>query len=481
MTKEIMISDWNDFFERLSKERTGWETSIQVLSADGGAQVLSQGLPFAGAMYERNGDHAVTILAGTLSEDHQAHTIAHTRKIALDEVDPHEAATLDIEDSSGVKTLITFTRPMPSALEQVRTNALVREGYKMRANVFHGVNDIRIEEVARPRAGAGEAVIRVTLTTICGTDLHIVRGEYPVKPGLIIGHEAVGVIEEIGEGVIGYEIGDRVIVGAITPCGQCRACMSGQWAQCGHGSDYEALGGWRFGNTINGAQAEYLRVPDAQANLAKIPDELTDEQVLLLTDIASTGISGAESGNIKIGDSVVVFAQGPIGLCAALGAKLLGAGLVIGVEGDPARKEFARKMGIEVVLDSNDPHLLDEIRLLTDGGADVAIEALGIQATFENCLRVLRPGGTLSSLGVYSGKLEIPYDAFAAGIGDYQIVTTLCPGGKERMRRLMELVRHHRIDLTPLITHRFRLDQIGEAYRLFGARADGVMKVAITP
>ena len=176
---------------------------------------------------------------------------------------------------------------------------------KKRANVFHGPNDIRVEEVPRPIAGAGDAVIRITLTTICGTDLHILRGEYPVRAGLVIGHEPVGVIEEIGEGVTGYKIGDRVLVGAITPCGQCRACLSGQWAQCGHGEGVEAIGGWRFGNTINGAQAEYLLVPNAQANLAKIPDQLSDEQVVLLADIASTGFSGAESAGIRIGDTVV--------------------------------------------------------------------------------------------------------------------------------------------------------------------------------
>ncbi|RYF39697.1 MAG: NAD(P)-dependent alcohol dehydrogenase, partial [Cytophagaceae bacterium] len=143
----------------------------------------------------------------------------------------------------------------------------------MRACVFHGKDKICVEEVARPRAGVGEAVIRITLTTICGTDLHILRGEYPVKPGLVIGHEPVGVITELGLGVTGYEIGDRVLVGAITPCGQCHGCLSGHHSQCGHGDGYEAVGGWRFGNTINGAQAEYLLVPNAQANLAKIPDE----------------------------------------------------------------------------------------------------------------------------------------------------------------------------------------------------------------
>ncbi|CAN5564071.1 NAD(P)-dependent alcohol dehydrogenase [soil metagenome] len=352
---------------------------------------------------------------------------------------------------------------------------------KMKATVFHGPNQIAIEEVPRPRSGVGEAVVRITLTTICGTDLHILRGEYAVKPGLVIGHEPVGVIEELGDGVTGYNVGDRVLLGAITPCGQCRACLSAQWAQCGHGEGIEAIGGWRFGNTINGAQAEYLLVPNAQANLAKIPDELSDEQVVLLADIASTGFSGAEAGQIKIGDTVAVFAQGPIGLCATAGAKLMGASFIIGVESDPVRMKMARQMGADVVLDPKQTDVVAEIKRLTSGGADVAIEALGIQETFENALRCLRPGGTLSSLGVYSGKLAVPYDAFAAGLGDYRIVTTLCPGGKERMRRLMSMVQSGRFDPLPLITHRFPLDQIVEAYELFGERRDGVLKVAIRP
>ena len=351
----------------------------------------------------------------------------------------------------------------------------------MKATVFYGPNDIRLEKVPRPHAGLGEAVIRITLTTICGTDLHILRGEYPVKPGLVIGHEPVGVIEELGEGLSGYKIGDRVLVGAITPCGQCRACLSGQWAQCGHGEGIEAIGGWRFGNTINGAQSEYLLVPNAQANLAKIPHDLTDEQVVLLADIASTGFSGAESANIRIGDTVIVFAQGPIGLCATAGAKLMGASFIISVEGDPVRMEMSKRMGADIVLDPKQCDVVAEVRKLTGGGADVAIEALGIQETFENCLRCLRPGGTLSSLGVYSGKLQVPYDAFAAGIGDYKIVTTLCPGGKERMRRLMSMVQAGRFDPLPLLTHSFKLDQIVEAYDVFGSRRDGCLKVAIKP
>jgi len=347
----------------------------------------------------------------------------------------------------------------------------------MKALVFYGPEKIALESVPIPRAGVGEVVIRVTLTTICGTDLHILKGEYPVKPGLIIGHEPVGFIYEIGEGVTGYQVGDRVLVGAITPCGQCNFCLSGNWSQCGG-----PLGGWKFGNTINGAQAQYLRVPHAQANLAKIPDELTDEQVVLLADIASTGISAVESADLQIGDSVAVFAQGPIGLCATAGAKLKGASLIIAVESDPVRAEMARRMGADIVLDFTHPDVIQQIKGMTGGrGVDVAIEALGTQATFENALRVLRPGGTLSSLGVYSGKLTLPLEPFAAGLGDHRIVTTLCPGGKERMRRLIELVRHGRLDLTPLLTHRFPLERITEAYKLFGERREGVIKVAIRP
>jgi 2-desacetyl-2-hydroxyethyl bacteriochlorophyllide A dehydrogenase len=347
----------------------------------------------------------------------------------------------------------------------------------MNALVFHGPGEISLETVPIPKARAGEVVIRVTLTTICGTDLHILKGEYPVKPGLIIGHEPVGVIHEIGDGVSGYEVGDRVLVGAITPCGQCNFCLSGDWSQCGG-----AIGGWKFGNTIDGAQAEYLRVPYAQANLAKIPDELTDEQVVLLADIASTGISAAESADMQIGDTVAVFAQGPIGLCATAGARLKGASLIIAVESDPVRIKMAKQMGADAVFDFKQHDAVEEIKRLTGGrGVDVAIEALGTQETFESALRVLRPGGTLSSLGVYSGKLSIPTEAFAAGLGDHKIVTTLCPGGKERMRRLMELVRQGRLNLTPLLTHTFSLDRITEAYRLFGERREGVIKVAIRP
>lgn len=353
----------------------------------------------------------------------------------------------------------------------------------MKAAVFVRPDLIELQERPVPVVGPGEALVRITTTTICGTDVHILKGEYPVEPGLIVGHEPVGVIAALGGAVTGYRVGQRVIVGAITPCGTCFSCLSGQGAQCGAaGSGHpRAMGGWRFGNTIDGSQAEYLRVPDAVANLTVVPDGLTDEQVLMCPDIMSTGFGGAERGNIRIGDTVAVFAQGPIGLCATAGARLLGATRIIAVESVPERIEVARKFGADEVIDFTKTDPVEAILELTGGrGVDVAIEALGLQDTFENALRSLRPGGTLSSLGVYSGKLTMPLEAIAAGLGDHKIVTTLCPGGKERMRRLMEVVASGRVDLEPLVTHRFRLDDVVDAYELFANQRDGVLKVALT-
>ena len=217
-------------------------------------------------------------------------------------------------------------------------------------------------------------------------------------------------------------------------------------------------------------------------NLAPVPDTLTDEQVLMCPDIMSTGFSGAERGRVRIGDTVAVFAQGPIGLCATAGARLMGATRIIAVENVPARMSMSKKLGADDVVDFTAVNVVEQIMRLTDGrGVDVAIEALGRQETFEAALRVLRPGGTLSSLGVYSGELRIPLDAFAAGLGDHTLVTTLCPGGKERMTRLMNVVASGRVDLRPLVTHRFKLDDIEKAYDLFANQRDGVLKVAITP
>jgi threonine dehydrogenase-like Zn-dependent dehydrogenase len=354
----------------------------------------------------------------------------------------------------------------------------------MKAAIFVEAGRIVLDDKPIPNVGPNDALIRVTTTTICGTDVHILKGEYPVAKGLTIGHEPVGIIEKIGANVAGYEEGQRVIAGAICPSGHSYACLDGLHSQdggsCRHG--IKALGGWRFGNTIDGAQAEFLLVPDAMANLAPVPDELSDEQVLMCPDIMSTGFAGAEAGNIKIGDTVAIFAQGPIGLCATAGAKLRGATTIITVESVPRRMEMSRQLGANFVIDHNKTDPVEEIMRITKGrGVDVAIEALGLQLTFENCLRALKPGGTLSSLGVYSENLTIPIDAFHAGLGDNKIITSLCPGGKERMRRLMNVVAAERIDLKPLITHHYSLDQIEDAYELFANQRDGVLKVAIKP
>jgi len=355
---------------------------------------------------------------------------------------------------------------------------------KMRAAIFVEPGRIVLGEKPIPEVGPLDALVRITLTTICGTDVHILKGEYPVASGLTIGHEPVGVIEKLGSAVRGFSEGQRVIAGAITPSGWSNASLDGCHSQCGAGTahGWKPLGGWRFGNSIDGAQADYLLVPDAMANLAVIPDGLTDEQVLMCPDILSTGFGGAEAGKIRIGDTVAVFAQGPIGLCATAGARLMGAAQIIAVETVPARATVSRAMGADHVVDFANEDPVSAIMRITRGrGVDVAIEALGRQQTFEWALRSLRPGGTLSSLGVYSEDLRIPLDAFAAGLGDHRIVTTLCPGGKERMRRLMAVVAAGRVDTAGLITHHFGLEDIVTAYDLFGHQRDGVLKVAIRP
>ncbi|MFT4936505.1 MAG: alcohol dehydrogenase [Pseudoalteromonas distincta] len=355
---------------------------------------------------------------------------------------------------------------------------------KMRAAVFVEPGRIVLDDKPVPDIGPLDALVRITTTTICGTDVHILKGEYPVARGLTVGHEPVGVIEKLGSAVRGYREGQRVIAGAITPSGYSNACLCGFHSQDGAGTahGWKPMGGWKFGNTIDGCQAEFVRVPDAMANLAPVPDNLSDEQVLMCPDIMSTGFAGAQSGEVKIGDAVAVMAQGPIGLCATAGAKLMGATTIIAVDRLPERLAMARRLGATHVVDASRMEAVEEIQRLTDGrGVDVSIEALGLQETFTAALRVLRPGGVLSSLGVYSSDLTLPLSAFAAGLGDHKIITTLCPGGKERMRRLMAVIAAGAVDLSALVTHRYKLDDIEAAYDLFANQRDGVFKVAITP
>ena len=361
----------------------------------------------------------------------------------------------------------------------------------MKAAIFVEKGRIEVVDKKIPDVGPNDALVKITTTTICGTDVHILKGEYPVAKGLTIGHEPVGIIEKLGSNVKGYQEGQRVIAGAICPSFTSYPCQDGFPSQDGayldedgtcscHG--YKATAGWRFGNTIDGAQAEYVLVPDAQANLAPIPDALSDEQVLMCPDIMSTGFKGAENANIRIGDIVAIFAQGPIGLCATAGARLRGASVIIAIDGSDSRLEVAKKMGATVTLNFTKVDVIDEIMKLTGGrGVDASIECLGRQSTFQQALKILKPGGTLSSLGVYSEDLTIPLQDIAAGLGDHTIRTALCPGGKERMRRLMNVVANGGVDLKPLVTHTRKLDDIAEAYDLFANQRDGVLKVAIKP
>jgi alcohol dehydrogenase len=350
----------------------------------------------------------------------------------------------------------------------------------MKACVFRGVNDIGLEEIPIPTAGPGQVVVKVTLTTICGSDIHILNGGFPLETtGLAMGHEFVGIVHEIGPGVEGFEVGDRVISSCLNPCGVCHNCQRGLHCHCNG-----PLGSFYYGSKVDGAQAEYVLVPHAQMSLAKIPDGLKDEQVIFASDIMSTGFAAVERADISLGDSVAIFAQGPIGLCATAAAKLKGAGLIIAIDSIPERLEMAHSLGADVVLNYQEVDVLKEIRDLTEGnGANAAIEALGTQITFENALRSIEAGGTLSSVGVYGGKasISVPLDALLFGVGHHKIITTCCPGGSWRLNKLMTLVKNKKVDLTPLFTHTMPLTKIIEAYNQFMERRDGAIKIAIKP
>ncbi|WP_027120398.1 zinc-binding dehydrogenase [Mycoplasmopsis lipofaciens] len=354
----------------------------------------------------------------------------------------------------------------------------------MKALVFNSKAEgkIKLMEKPVPQVGPNDLLIKVTTTTICGTDIHIRKGEYPVAEDLTIGHESVGTVAAFGDNVTGFKLGERVLAGAITPSGYSAACQYGQGSQDGDSEiyGYKATAGWKFGNIEDGCQAEYVLVKNAMANVAKIPASLSDKQVLMCPDILSTGIKGSENADIVLGDTVVLVAQGPIGLCATIGAKLLGASTIIAVDGDENRLKMAREFGATHTINFTKEDVVEAVKRITDGRmADASVECLGLNATFQNCLKVLRPGGKLSSIGVYSEDLVIPLEHFAAGLGDHQIKTSLCPGGSERMRRLMKLIEDKRIDVTKLVTHDFEFKDIVEAYDLFQSRKDGVLKIAI--
>lgn len=347
----------------------------------------------------------------------------------------------------------------------------------MKAFVMKRIGEVEFMEKPIPEdPGPNGAIIKTTKALVCTSDVHTVRGALGERENLTLGHEAVGTVYRVGSEVKNIREGDRVAVNAITPDFVCDNCQRGFTSQC-----QQMLGGWKFANIKDGVFAEYFHVNDARANLAPIPDDIPDEKAVYTSDMMSTGLMGAEHANIPPGGTVAVFAQGPVGLMATAGARLLGAGLVIGVESVPKRKELSKLFGADVVIDFSREDPVEAILRLTDGGVDAAIESLGAQATFEACINVTRPGGTISVIG-YFGEgdyVNIPRLGWGVGMSDKTIRTGLCPGGRVRMERLLRLIRNNRIDPSPLTSHTFRFDEIEKAFRMMETKEDGIIKPLI--
>jgi len=349
---------------------------------------------------------------------------------------------------------------------------------KMMTFVMRKIGEVGMMEKEVPAdPGPNGAIVRTTRALVCTSDTHTVAGAIGPRENLTLGHEAVGVVERLGSEVDGFRPGDRVAVNAITPDFICGNCQRGYTSQCG-----EMLGGWKFANIKDGVFAEYFHVNQASANLAPIPDDLSDEQAVYACDMMSTGFAGAENADIPMGGTVAVFAQGPVGLMATAGARLLGAGMVIAVETVPNRIELARHYGADEIVDFAEVDPVDAIMELTGGeGVDSAIESLGAQATFEACVKVTRPGGTISNVG-YHGEgeyVKIPREAWGVGMSDKTIRTALCPGGSQRMERLFRLIRGGRVDPARMTTHSFDFEEIEKAFDLMRTKEDGVIKPLI--
>ena len=345
----------------------------------------------------------------------------------------------------------------------------------MQAYVFQSPGVTSFESKRIPQPGPTEAVVKVALTSLSSNDLNVARGVFPVTSGLTLGHEAVGVIHQLGELVTGSKIGQRVLVSATTSCGQCLSCLDGNGAHC-----RGILGGWRLGRVMDGAQAEYVRVPHAEVNLIVLPDSISSEAALLLAEVGSTGFAAVERGGVGLGDHVAVFGQGPVGLCATLGAKLRGAAKIIAIDKFPSRLQMAEKFGATDGLVYDAGTVKEILRLTRGSGVDVAIEAHGEQRTFESAMRALRPAGTVSCIGVFTAPLTIAEQSFDSGLGNHTVVNTLCPGGKARLERLLRLVEAKRIDLTPLITHRLPFREIASAYQMLMHSHEEVVKLIVS-
>ncbi|MBV8080951.1 MAG: alcohol dehydrogenase catalytic domain-containing protein, partial [Actinobacteria bacterium] len=310
-----------------------------------------------------------------------------------------------------------------------------------------------------------DILVRIDTTTICGTDLHILRGDVPeVTPGTVLGHEAVGTVQEIGSGVSTVAPGDRVLISCVTSCGSCRFCKEGRYGQCLGG------GGWIFGHLINGLQAEFARVPFADTSVYKVPKELTDEQVLFLADILPTAYEvGVLNGRVEPGDTVVVVGAGPIGLATIMTAKLHTPGRIIAIDLAAARLEKALEFGADVVIDNSTEDPIAKVMELTGGlGADVAIEAVGAPSTFELCTALIRPGGRVANVGVHGHSATLHLETL--WIRDVLITTGLVD--TFTTPKLLKLIEGGRLDPTLFATHRFPLSETEKAYDVFGAAAD---------
>ncbi len=346
----------------------------------------------------------------------------------------------------------------------------------MKSFVMHEIGKVGIMDKPIPVAGPTGAVVKTTKALVCTSDVHTVAGAIGPRKNLTLGHEAMGVIHELGSEVKGFKVGDRVVLNAITPCYQCHNCQRGFTSQC-----EQMCGGWKYANVKDGSFAEYFHVNDAKANLVKVPEGLSDEKALYTCDMIPTGFMGAENASIPLGGTVVIFGQGPVGLMATAGARLLGPGLLITVETDPKRAELSKYFGADVVIDFMKCNAVEEVKKLTDGGdgTDSAIECLGAQITFENCIKATRPGGTIANVGYHgSGDyVKIPRNEWGFGMSDKTIRTGLCPGGSERMSRLLRLLVNGRIpDPTVLTTHTFGFKDVEKAFALMASKEDGVMK-----
>ncbi len=349
---------------------------------------------------------------------------------------------------------------------------------KMRAFVMKGIGKVGIMEKEIPTPGPNDAIIKTTTALVCTSDVHTVAGAIGDRKNLTLGHEACGIVHEVGEAVTMIKPGDRVVVGAITPCYKCVNCVRGFTSQC-----KEMLGGWKYANIKDGIFADYFHVNDADSNLAIIPDDVSDEAACYVTDMISTGFKGAENADIPLGGTAAVFGLGAVGLMGVVGCRLQGAAVVIGVDNDPKRLELAKEYGADIVINFDETDAVEEIKTLTEGfGVDASLEAVGAQITFENCIKATRPGGTIANMGYHgSGEyIKIPRAEWGVGMSDKTIKTQLCPGGKVRMRRMLRLLRNGRVDPTKMTTHRFTFAEIEDAYQLMASKEDNVIKPLVS-